>query len=631
MQSLSLKSSMASKRQYLPILFLFIFALFLFSHYQFSLTPSITPSSIIHLSPPKSTSRNFSLTIKVLAYDRLSSLSRCLTSLSSAHYGGDTVNLHIFIDHFKQLNVSDSGSASIDAFLNNSRRILDFVDGFSWKFGEKLVHYRTVNVGLQAQWLEAWWPSSDDEFAFVVEDDLEVSPLYYKFLKGLIVKYYYNKSNFSPSIYGASLQRPRFVPGKHGNKMKLDSETRVFLYQLVGTWGQLLFPKPWKEFRIWYDIHKAKGVKPFLEGMVTTGWYKRMGERIWTPWFIKFIHSRGYFNIYSNFLHERALSISHRDAGANYRQTVGPDSNLLDESSLDFDLLDMKPLSDLKWYDFCFREVLPDRVARELKEVGTILFSMQKQKPVLLVSLFKASEPITRNLLCHLERLNIRNYILVGPASDFLLDLARRGHPVIDADGLFDSIKAYKSLRIRKATMELIKDIVIKAYIIRKCLVSGFDSWLVESNMLSISNSPHLDSVDTMYDFYASKDSGFFYVRSSHSSRKIWDENFAHQIAKVADSSTSEDLLLKDGRNFVIIVSKLLEKQGTKFKNADKAPTIWQLDSMNIDHSSIGDKHKMILWPSDMSLDSVQKQLEELGFWLIDSDSSCKAVVCHQL
>lgn len=42
------------------------------------------------------------------------------------------------------------------------------------------MHYRTSNAGLQAQWLEAWWPASDHEFAFVVEDDLELSPLYYR-------------------------------------------------------------------------------------------------------------------------------------------------------------------------------------------------------------------------------------------------------------------------------------------------------------------------------------------------------------------------------------------------------------------------------------------------------------------
>lgn len=56
--------------------------------------------------------------------------------------------------------------------------------------------------------------------------------------------------------------------GKHGNKLQVDSETHLFLYQMVGTWGQLLFPKPWKEFRLWYDVHKAKGIKPILQGMV---------------------------------------------------------------------------------------------------------------------------------------------------------------------------------------------------------------------------------------------------------------------------------------------------------------------------------------------------------------------------
>ena len=87
------------------------------------------------------------------------------------------------------------------------------MDKFEWRYGEKLVHYRTGNAGLQGQWLEAWWPSSDHEFAFVVEDDLEVSPLYYWFLERVIRDYYYDASNVNPSIYGASLQRPWLVPG----------------------------------------------------------------------------------------------------------------------------------------------------------------------------------------------------------------------------------------------------------------------------------------------------------------------------------------------------------------------------------------------------------------------------------
>lgn len=181
---------------------------------------------------------------------------------------------------------------------------------------------------------------------------------------------------------------------------------------------------------------------------VTTGWYKRMGERIWTPWFIKFIHSRGYFNFYTNFPHENALSVSHRDAGVNYGKTAGPDSQLLDENTLDISLLDMQPLNNLQWYDFCFKQVLPGRVAKKLDEVGLILQSMRKQKPVFLVSLWKASEAMTRNLICHFEKLHIKNYIFMVPKSNsdlvMVLDLGRRGHPVIDTEDVFNSITRSK-------------------------------------------------------------------------------------------------------------------------------------------------------------------------------------------
>lgn len=167
---------------------------------------------------------------------------------------------------------------------------------------------------------------------------------------------------------------------------------------------------------------------------MTTGWYKKLGEKIWTPWFIRFIQSRGYFNIYTNFLHEQALSISHRDAGVNYGKTAGPDSYLLEEGSVDFILVELYPLNDLKWYNFCFREVYTNRIVRN------ILCHF-----VVLVSLYRAAETFVRNILCHFEGMNIQNYILVGPTSHILIDLARRGHPVIDA-GHFDFDKLAKSL-----------------------------------------------------------------------------------------------------------------------------------------------------------------------------------------
>ncbi|KAK1319692.1 hypothetical protein QJS10_CPB04g00468 [Acorus calamus] len=252
---------MSPKKRSLPILLLLIFsitAILIFSYNR----PSLQTLDLTPQNPNLTPRQSFSLTIKVLAYDRPPSLRRCLRSLASADYSGDSVDLHVFLDHFK------NSSSNVDANLEASRRTLEFLDGFAWRFGRKVVHYRTGNAGLQAQWLEAWWPGSDDEFAFVVEDDLEVSPVFYRYLKGLILKYYYDPANYSPSIYGASLQRPRFVAGKHGNKLQVDDDVRLFLYQMVGTWGQLLFPKPWKEFRLWYDEHKTKNIKPIIEHML---------------------------------------------------------------------------------------------------------------------------------------------------------------------------------------------------------------------------------------------------------------------------------------------------------------------------------------------------------------------------
>jgi len=51
-----------------------------------------------------------------------------------------------------------------------------------------------------------------------------------------------------------------------------------FLYQLVGTWGQFLFPSPWRAFRLWSDLRRHnESREPVLEGLETTQWWFRRG------------------------------------------------------------------------------------------------------------------------------------------------------------------------------------------------------------------------------------------------------------------------------------------------------------------------------------------------------------------
>ncbi|QHO52307.1 Transferring glycosyl group transferase, putative [Arachis hypogaea] len=563
----TLMQMVGPKRHFLPLILISVTAFIFYTFHQSSLpppsAPELNPNFTLQNPIRKNPNPNFTFIIKVLAFNRLDSLSRCLRSLSSADYLGDRVHLHIYIDHFA------NGSSEIDEKLRESHRILEF-----------------------AQWLEAWWPSNDDEFAFVVEDDLEVSSLYYEFVKGVIMNFYYNASNYSPSIYGVSLQRARFVPGKHGNKLQLDDQTRLFLYQLVGTWGQILFPKPWKEFRLWYDGNKAKGIRPFLEGMVTTGWYKKMGEKIWTPWFIKFIQSHGYFNIYQNFLHERALSVSHRDAGVNYGKSAGPDSQLIEERSLDFNLLEMQPLSSLKWYDFCFKEVLPSKVVTNMEELGTMLHSLPKQDSIVVVNLVGVSDAVARNLL-------------------------------FDMDQFLSSVGVYKSTS-KGPNSVAIKSILAKAYVIRKCIQNRYNTWVINGNMLLNSNLLS-ESSDLNKDFFVANNLDFFYAKSSSSSEKVWSNDFVSKVVALADSLARKD----DGIRFVYVVKKLLEESGARIGRVDETTFGMKICSDKVGKSSFEDK-KLVHWSTVMELESVQKCLEELNLWSIDSDLSCTAVVCHK-
>lgn len=364
---------------------------------------------------------------------------------------------------------------------------------------------------------------------------------------------------------------------------------------------------------------------------VTTGWYKKMGERIWTPWFIKFIHSHGYFNFYTNFLHERALSISHRDAGVNYGKTAGPDSYLLDESSQDIDLLEMQPLTKLRWYDFCFKEVHPGVVVRSFEELGSVLTSVQKQDAIILVSLFGASERVIRNMLCHLESLNIQNYIFMGPNSEVLHDLARRGHPVIDATLFLSSLRARKMKSLQDSDPDVKQDTVVKAYVIKKCLESGYNSWVVDGNMLFLSSGPLFDVNDATNDFHAGMTPEILFVRASSSARKIWDDDFVRKVVRMVDSTTGRDSIpTRESQRFVYTVRDLLKQGGARIKWVDERGSLGlRIDSRNANKTSPGKGEKMVFWSPEISTEMIQKRLEELSLWIIDGESSCTAVACH--
>ena len=63
-------------------------------------------------------------------------------------------------------------------------------ESFVWPFGTKRVVANEGNNGLSGQWFYAWFPGNESELAFVLEDDLEVSPLFYRWSTAAVRLYY---------------------------------------------------------------------------------------------------------------------------------------------------------------------------------------------------------------------------------------------------------------------------------------------------------------------------------------------------------------------------------------------------------------------------------------------------------
>ena len=55
--------------------------------------------------------------------------------------------------------------------------------------GKTIPRIFETNHGLRAAWFESWYPKPDDEYCIIIEDDLEVSPFWYTWLKKAWLNY----------------------------------------------------------------------------------------------------------------------------------------------------------------------------------------------------------------------------------------------------------------------------------------------------------------------------------------------------------------------------------------------------------------------------------------------------------
>lgn len=284
------------------------------------LAAAVTVASGEDGSSPGDDQRDFKLTVIVLTMNRARSLSRLLESIRNTDLESedDYFDLEIHVDKSIGAHYQDCVSIARNFTLPHA--------------GKVRARIADKNHGLRAAWFDAWYPRPDDEYALIVEDDLELSPYWYTWLKKAWTKY-----GGRDDLAGIALHRQFMVMTKpEQTTVEIINNFEPFLYKLVGTWGFSPHPKRWREFLDWFHSVDSETFDPFVPGLITSDWlhqHTTMGKRhmTWEQWHIYHSEKNGLFTMYLNLPKKMALCSNWREAGVHYRHSFdSPDYPTVD-------------------------------------------------------------------------------------------------------------------------------------------------------------------------------------------------------------------------------------------------------------------------------------------------------------
>lgn len=251
----------------------------------------------------------------VITDRRPHSLSRLLQSAAKSVYVGDQADLMI---HMEQ------SADRVTRMLVNS---------FIWRHGQKTIRHRIRKGGLMPAIVESWYPSNNDEYAVLLEDDIEVSPLFYVWSKYAILKYRYSGNNeASRLMYGISLYAPRNLELVPAGRVTFDpnsvllpagyAEHMPYASQVPCSWGGVYFPEHWREFHS-YLVRRLEDLslpKDHQHRLISVpGSRSDKWKKSWKKYFIELVYLRAYVMLYPNFEEFEAFSTNHVEFGTHVK------------------------------------------------------------------------------------------------------------------------------------------------------------------------------------------------------------------------------------------------------------------------------------------------------------------------
>lgn len=177
--------------------------------------------------------------------------------------------------------------------------------------------------------VESWYPVDDDEYGLFLEDDIELSPLFYVWSKLSLLTYRYGEKR-NPHLFGISLYTPRIqemsFPRERINPFEATSpEGTPFLFQTPCSWGAIYFPEHWKQFHnylagrlIWINDVQRNVTVPTPGGIrdiFVPNSRSNFWQHSWKKYFIEMISLHAYLMLYPNFHNQTSFSTNHLEPG----------------------------------------------------------------------------------------------------------------------------------------------------------------------------------------------------------------------------------------------------------------------------------------------------------------------------
>ncbi|KAI0366991.1 hypothetical protein BV20DRAFT_1001271 [Pilatotrama ljubarskyi] len=250
--------------------------------------------------------------LSVITNDRPHSLHRLLSSLQEARYFGDALDLRINIEQ------------------TADPETLQMVSEYPWRHGSVFLHHRVTHGGLMTAVVESWYPKGNNHYGLILEDDVELSPLFYAYLKMSLLRYRYGKpEDRSSHLFGISLYQQKNLELRPDGRHLFDA-SKVFrtaglphphtpyLSQIPCSWGALYFPEQWREFHAYLVTRLSEDVWPIGQTVVPDVRSNRW-TRSWKKYFIELVYLRGYVMLYPNYADYVSLSTNHLEVGSHVK------------------------------------------------------------------------------------------------------------------------------------------------------------------------------------------------------------------------------------------------------------------------------------------------------------------------